>query len=310
MAPDLAGFLAAVSVLLSGDIPTLTWSIGGAFPASVAGLGTPYGILGTHNEYEGDASVTRGDAYLNGGNVNVFQLRAWNEMYALVGSNLNLDDAAHHCNQNTEYSVQNNPYYFSGPFSGLVAPAAYNFVVNFMSNHTASNPAGYLNTAILKSFWGITGEPGSFVFHAGQERIPYNWYKRPGGTQQYNAVDVFLDLIAGGTIYPSTLKLGGNTGKTNTFTGLDVGDLTGGVYNGQTLLQGNNLACFAYQAAEAVGVAELEGITGKLGAALTTVLGDIKAPFSGLSCPQIAKFNISYLNTFPGFQKDSHVTKL
>lgn len=43
-------------------------------------------------------------------------------------------------------SIENNPYYFSSQFAGLlVAPAAYNFVINFMSNHTAEEPSGYLN---------------------------------------------------------------------------------------------------------------------------------------------------------------------
>ena len=172
MGPDLAGFLAAVSVLLSGDIPTQTWSIGGGFSASLPALSRPYGLLGTHNEYEGDASVVRGDAYLNGGNVDVFQMRSWNNLYNRVGSNLNLDDAAAQSNQNTQYSVTNNPYYFSAPFSGLVAPAAYNFVVNFMSNHTAANPGGYLDADVLKSFFAVTGTPGKFVFHKYQERIP------------------------------------------------------------------------------------------------------------------------------------------
>ena len=38
--------------------------------------------------------------------------------------------------------------------------------------------------------------------------------------------------------------------KTNTFTGVDVADLTGGVYNAQTLLQGDNAICFAFQSVQ------------------------------------------------------------
>jgi hypothetical protein len=43
---------------------------------------------------------------------------------------------------------------------------------------------------------------------------------------------------------PTLLSVGGNTNGVNTFVGLDVGDITGGVINGQNLLQGDNFACF------------------------------------------------------------------
>lgn len=67
MSPDLAAGLAAIAVLISGDIPSLEWSIGGAFPSSLPlVLSEPQGIVGSHNKYEGDSSVARGDAYLNG----------------------------------------------------------------------------------------------------------------------------------------------------------------------------------------------------------------------------------------------------
>jgi hypothetical protein len=79
----------------------------------------------------------------------------------------------------TRWSIANNPYYFSNAFSGMVAPAAHNFVINFMSNHSAENPSGTLTREVLKSFFAVTGEPGSFVHNRGQERIPDNWYKRP-----------------------------------------------------------------------------------------------------------------------------------
>ena len=43
---------------------------------------------------------------------------------------------------------------------------------------------------------------------------------------------------------PRTLSIGGNTAGVNTFTGFDMGDLTGGVYNSKNLLNGDNFACF------------------------------------------------------------------
>ena len=43
---------------------------------------------------------------------------------------------------------------------------------------------------------------------------------------------------------PNTLDIGGNTNGVNTFTGLDIGNLTAGVYNSEDLLEGDNFACF------------------------------------------------------------------
>lgn len=37
--------------------------------------------------------------------------------------------------------------------------------------------------------------------------------------------------------------IGGNTNGVNTFTGLDIGNVTGGVINGENLLEGGNFAC-------------------------------------------------------------------
>jgi hypothetical protein len=70
-------------------------------------------------------------------------------------------------------------------------------------------------------------------------------YRRPS-SNQYTAPDVFIDVGIGYAAYPKTLKFGGNSGKTNSFVGLDVANLTGGVYNAQDLFKGDNLACFSY----------------------------------------------------------------
>lgn len=81
----------------------------------------------------------------------------------------------------------------------------------------------------------------------GQERIPLNWYRRPT-TNQYNLVEVVADLVISNAAYPGILRIGGNTGTTDSFTGVDLQDLTGGVFNSETLLDGNSGACFLYQA--------------------------------------------------------------
>lgn len=58
MGPDLSAFLAILGVGLAGDPVLQRWSIGDAFTPSVP-LFPARGILGTHNKYEGDASIFR-----------------------------------------------------------------------------------------------------------------------------------------------------------------------------------------------------------------------------------------------------------
>jgi hypothetical protein len=47
-------------------------------------------------------------------------------------------------------------------------------------------------------------------------------------------------------MYPGIIRIGGNAGnagKTDSFAGVDLTDLTGGVFNLATLADGNNGAC-------------------------------------------------------------------
>lgn len=48
-------------------------------------------------------------------------MQKWNYLYSLVGDNLSHDDAAEMAYWVAQDSELNNPYYFSGPFSGFVA---------------------------------------------------------------------------------------------------------------------------------------------------------------------------------------------
>ena len=221
MSPELAAVLAIIAIALGGDPVKETWSIGGAFPNTLPFPAT--GILGTHNRYEGDASIMKGDAYLNGGSVGVFQNHKW-DFFMKQDEPFTLDKAAAQSDYVTRYSILNNPYYFSAPFSGLVAPAAHDFVINFMSNHSAEAPGGVLTRDVLQQFFAVTGTPTSYTHNQGLERIPLNWYKRPT-SQQYNVPDVFADLGANNAMYPGSIRFGGNTGTTNSFTGVEIGSM-------------------------------------------------------------------------------------
>jgi hypothetical protein len=252
MGRDLGGFLAILGVALDGDALTQSWSIGGANPALLVGNG----LIGSHNKYEADVSPTRPDLYEYGNNWKV-EMSQWKDLYSLqagksnADANYNLQVLQKFRSDRFDQSIQNNPYFFNGPFSGVaVQPAAYTFIYRFMANKSAEHPDGRLDKETLKSFFGMTeNSDGSFSGGAGYERIPDNWYKRPADSP-YSIPFFVEDLLQEAAVYPKFLDVGGNTGKVNTFSGVDIEDLTGGALNSATLLQGNNLFCFAYQAAQ------------------------------------------------------------
>lgn len=84
-----------------------------------------------------------------------------------------------------DHSLQNNLYFFNGPFTGaLIAPAAFEFIYRFMSNKSEEYPEGYLNGDVLMSFFSMMkNADGSFTHTPGHERIPDNWYKRAVGDE-------------------------------------------------------------------------------------------------------------------------------
>ena len=94
--------------------------------------------------------------------------------------------------------------------------------------------------------------------------------------------------------------VGGNTGEPNTFTGVNAGDLTGGVFNAESLLEGNNALCFALAAAETASPDILRGLLGNALQAISK-LTDVLNPLLGtLGCPQLAKYDKSLFQQFPG----------
>jgi len=136
----------------------------------------------------------------------------------------------------------------------------------------------------------------------GYERIPENWYRR-SLTDEYSIAFFELDLLAMATTYPRFLDIGGNTGTTNSFTGLDLLNLTGGVFDTVTLLEGNNLMCFSYQAAQQAAPDALKSVFSDATAALSMLDGVIDPILSSLGCPQLKAIDESQFAQFPGFSK-------
>lgn len=199
-----------------------------------------------------------------------------------------------------QQSIDNNPYFFNGPFAGIaVQPAAYTFIYRYMANKSSEYPEGYLNGDVLKSFYAITGEPGSFVWTEGHEKIPDNWYKRAIG-DEYGLVPFALDLNIAALEHPEFLSVGGNTGTVNSFTGVDLKNLTGGVFDVTTLAEGNNAICFAFQAAQQAAPDILKGLLSNTASALSQLNAAVSAALSGLSCPQLKSIDTSLFAQYPG----------
>jgi hypothetical protein len=105
--------------------------------------------------------------------------------------------------------VSKNPYFFSGPLSGLAfAPAGYTFAYRFMANHSVENTKGELTHDVLATWYGVSGESGSYTAKHGHEAIPRNWYKR-AVEYPYSLPYFIADLLDAGLKHPKFLSIGG-----------------------------------------------------------------------------------------------------
>lgn len=168
-----------------------------------------------------------------------------------------------------------------------------------MSNKSATYPEGYLSGEVLKSFFSITGDAGAFTWTEGNERIPDNWYKRAIG-DEYTLPYFNLDLTAAALEYPQFLDVGGNTGETDSFAGVDLQNLTGGVYDAQTLGEGDNAVCLAFQSAQLAAPDLLKGLFSSVTEPLSQLNSALAKVFAELSCPQLEKIDFSQFAKYPG----------
>jgi len=299
MGVDLATVLSTYGAVVDGNLAS--WSIGGPTPAvgSISTLlGTPQGISGSHNKYEGDSSPTRGDLYEYGNDYTV-QVSQFQALWDLgkAQNSYDLDVLTTHRANRFQQSIENNPYFFYGPFSGIiVTPAAYSFIYRFMGNKSAEYPEGYLDGDVLKSFFSITGTDGNFTYKHGYERIPNNWYTR-NVADPYGTAQLSLDTNVMALAHPEFLVPGGNTGTTNSYIGLDPANLTGGLYTLDNLDQGNNLLCFAFQATVQFLPDFLQGLT----SAITSLDSTLNTVVSNLGCQKLQTIDKTQFNIYPGY---------
>ncbi|KKY32948.1 putative oxidase [Diaporthe ampelina] len=290
---DLATVLGLISVLFVGNPLSVSpsYSIGGPTPAvenlldNLGGLlGTPAGLAHSHNIIESDASPTRGDLYQTG-DAGTLNLDFFTELYeSIEGGALTRDDMAAHAVRRFHHSVANNPYFWNGPVTNiLMRPVGYVLANDILANHTDDNPDETTSKHVLRSFYGVTEDPddGSLSHNPGHERIPENWFPRqtPYSILDFNAAEAALLLRQ-----PELLSVGGNTGEVNSFAGIDLGDLTGGVFSAANLLEGNNLVCFALEVVKFAGPNALSSALRALSEPIE-LLGKAVAPLVDLSCP-------------------------
>lgn len=176
MGPQLATFLAVYGAAIDGD--GVSWSMGGT-PSLAQGGPTGilgHGLIGSHNKYEGDGSPTRPDLYEAGNDYMTVTSQFQELINQSPGGEVTMDSLTAFRSYRIDKQIANNPYYFYGPFSGvLVQPAAYTFIYRFMANHSAERPEGKLDYATIQSWFGVEGTNGAYNAVQGSERIPDNW---------------------------------------------------------------------------------------------------------------------------------------
>jgi hypothetical protein len=310
LGPIACAVLAAYAVIYDGDPVLGTWSIGGppsSDPLTKGILGQARGLSYSHNNYEGDASIGRNDAYLNNGDAHSLNVTRFASAYAATAAGQSdrytLDSFAQNFALKVQESIENNPLYFSAPFATfVVSPAAFNFVINLMSNHSQEEQSGYFNGEMFKTFFAVEGEYPNFKWLPGQERIPDNWYRRPAPFF-YELKDIGGDVAIQYLAYPDSARIGGNVNGVNTYAGIDLGDLTGGIYNTTSVLNpnGHNLACFIAQLTTSLVPHTLDVALSEL-SAITNILNEFVAPVIGnLSCAPINKYDQTAFNQFAGY---------
>ncbi|KAH1272502.1 hypothetical protein KXX33_004743 [Aspergillus fumigatus] len=292
MGVDLATILALMGLVWTGNPLALvpSFSIGGRDPGvnnllnNLGGLlGEPQGLIGSHNFIEADSSNTRDDLYVTGNNyaLNMDKFLEWYNMS--TDGTFSMDLMAERAKTRFEQSIQTNPEFYYGPVTGFIARnAGYLFPARFFRNHSSENPEGVLTKEIVRNFYGIYGEEGNLTYREGWERIPENWHKTP---LDYGLVQFNIDLVDWVLKHPELASIGGNTGTVNSFTGVNLADVTGGVLNGTTLLEGNNLLCFVFEVLKFASPNALAGLYKTLAVPLDLVNRIIAVPLLDMSCP-------------------------
>jgi hypothetical protein len=321
MGIDVVTALAVVGTVQAGNPVSLNpgLSIGGISEESsnILGnleglLGKPRGLDGTHNVIEADSSATRNDLYATG-NAHTMNMTLFRKFLASGSGKdgiITMANIAQRATDRFYESVATNPTFYYGPYTGTIARnAGYMFLGRLLSNHTREQPyGGHLSREVLCSFYGVSQDKeGRLVYEEGHERIPENWYRI---AVDYGFAGVSADLVDWVTRHPVLLSVGGNLGTVDSFAGVDVADLTGGVLDATKLLEGNNLVCFALTVLRTFTPNSLSTAFKLLEGPLKLVNDALLDPLLDLSCPAFGELTMggedlwtALLDRYPGAEQ-------
>ncbi|KAI9727418.1 MAG: hypothetical protein M1834_008424 [Cirrosporium novae-zelandiae] len=267
-------------------------------------LGEPQGLDGGHNIIESDASPTRGDLYVTGENYKL-QMDNFMEWYNLADDNgtFSMDAMLELGVKRYEQSVATNPYFYYGPVAGLFfRNAGFAFIGRIMRNHSTEHPEGVLTKDCVKSFFAIYGEEGNFEYREGWEKIPDNWYRAPKGSE-YGLLNFNLDIIDWVAKEPILANIGGNVGSVDSFMGVNIANLTGGVYDATMLLEGNNLLCFVLEVMKFASPNSLSSIYSTIGVPYKLLTDALDVALLKLNnCPVVADLTAGGKPAWEGLQ--------
>ncbi|KAF2151619.1 Cloroperoxidase [Myriangium duriaei CBS 260.36] len=273
---DLANFLAVFSVIIAdGDIATKKLSIGcdATTRTSISPLltGSEPGLDG-HNKFEADASLTRNDYFLAGGDNYNFNGTLFGMMTQTTGGVFDLKGFTEYRYQRYQQSRVENSQFFFGPL-GLFQYGAASFVYELMPNGNDEYTPNLQNTA---SFFGAKQQSDGTWTHV-PEQIPANWTNR---VQPYTLLDVTAQIAAQYGAHP--VGIGGNAN--GNFIGLDFPPY---INKGSlTTLSPSGLACLLYQFISVPIPSSFNGFVTPTVEALEFVLTAIGgAAFKNLGCP-------------------------
>jgi hypothetical protein len=163
MGVDLALVLAIMGVVWTGNPVSLdpSFSIGGNSTAASNALdnlqgllGTPQGIDYSHNFLEADASPTRIDLYLTD-DAWTMNMTRFQQLYDTVPSeeSFSFDVLSKWSADRWHESVETNPNFYYGPFTGMIARnAGYFFVGRLFANHSRGTTEGLLSKLDIKCY--------------------------------------------------------------------------------------------------------------------------------------------------------------
>ncbi|KAJ4318177.1 hypothetical protein N0V94_004543 [Neodidymelliopsis sp. IMI 364377] len=296
MGTDLASILGVMGTVWTGNPLSLNpgFSIGGTVASdnsdnilgNLLGLaGDPRGLQGSHNWIESDSSLTRDDLYVTG-NARSMNMTLFRDICDRADENgvISMDLLAEQAARRWKYSVSHNPNFYYGPVTGMVSRnAGYLFLGRLLSNHTKENSDDVLTQEVFKSFFGVFEDAeGNLEYREGHETFPRNWFRR---SSDYGLVSLNLDIISWVLNYPELGSIGGNTGTVNSFSGLDLHNITGGIVNSASLLEENNLLCFVFELLKTFLPNSLSPLFATLEGPINLLTEVLAAPILSLACP-------------------------